>query len=103
MAPTRRVSSDFSPRSARSPREHREFRTPRDAREIRTRRSAPAVGSADGETRRIKKEIRLERRLRRRAEDSATAIWRNALFIAGAVSLCVGGIVALSVALAVRR
>lgn len=108
----------FSPREVCTPREfrtHRESRevrredrevrydSPREGREVRSRKSAPAVAFSDSDTRRMKKEIRLERRLRRRAEEAATAVWRNALLIAGAVSLCVVGVTALSVAFAIRH
>lgn len=110
-----------TPREFRTNRESREVRrenrevlhdSPREAREVRSRRSASTAtfseisrgsGGADSDTRRMRKEIRLERRLRRRAEEAATAVWRNALLIAGAVSLCVVGVTALSVAFAIRH
>jgi len=105
MAP-RRAPEFFSPREARVPleaRTPREMREVREIREVRSRRSHPTVACTDSEARRIRKEIRLERRLRRRAEEAATAVWRNALLIAGAVSLCVVGVISLSVAIAIRR
>lgn len=109
MLPRRACDRDISPsRRERTLREtpRSDVPTPRDSREVRSRRSVPAAASSctvDDETRRIRKEIRLERRLRRRAEQAATSIWRNALLIAGAVSLCVAGVTALSVALAIRH
>lgn len=53
--------------------------------------------------RRIKKELRLERKMRRRAEDAVASVWWNTLMAVGAVSLCVIGVVALSVAFSSRR
>lgn len=53
--------------------------------------------------RRIRKELRLERRMRRRAEEAAASVWRNTLLAAGTVSLCMVIIIALSVTIFVRR
>jgi hypothetical protein len=106
-----------TPRELRSSHEIREVRLRRreaplvtceeDERERRIRREdeerRPWSHMQGDESRRIKKEIRLERRLRRRAESAATDVWRNSLLIAGAVSLCVAGVTALAVALAIRH
>merc|ERR1712176_1483012 len=52
--------------------------------------------------RRLRKELRLERRMRRRAEEAVATVWWNTLLAVCAVSLCVIGIVALSVAFSRR-
>mmetsp|Transcript_124732 Transcript_124732/g.216218 ORF Transcript_124732/g.216218 Transcript_124732/m.216218 type:complete len:377 (-) Transcript_124732:89-1219(-) len=92
-------SVDPSPRHARSPRRSL-------SRRARSRRSVSA-GSLSGDDqldndRRMKKEIRLERRLRRRAEESAAAVWRNALLVAAAGSLFIVSVTSVFVALAIR-
>lgn len=88
-------SVDSSPRRARS--------SPRRARSRRGS-SADALSGDDqvDNDRRMKKEIRLERRLRRRAEESAAAVWRNALLVAAAGSLFIVSVVSVFVALAIR-
>jgi len=48
--------------------------------------------------RRLKKELRIEKRMRRRAEDSVASMWWNTLLVVVAVALCVIGVVSLSVA-----
>jgi hypothetical protein len=70
-----------------------DLRTPRETRAKRS-----GVNPEDGHARRIsKREIRMERRLRRRAESL------NMMLIVVAGSICVVGITALSVALALRH
>lgn len=91
-------NAEASPRQLRSPR-----RSPRRTRSRRCLSAGAGSGDDLGECdRRMKKEIRLERRLRRRAEESAAAVWRNALLVAAVVSLCVMSLTALSVAMAIR-
>jgi len=93
---------DLSPPEMRTPREHQ---ASHEFREVRLRRSEPQIASVDDDGRRAeRRKIKvLQRRLRRRAEEAATSMWRNSLLIAAAVSLCVAGVTALAVALAIRR
>jgi hypothetical protein len=44
----------------------------------------------------------LERRLRRRAEEAAAAVWKNALMVAALSSLCVISVISVVVSLAAR-
>lgn len=85
---------DQSPCEFRTP---REARTPSDTRSFQERTNRGSANS-DAVNRRIsRRELRMERRLRRRAETM------NMVLTVFALSVCVVGITAFSVALAVRR